>query len=702
MTTEQSFGDSGGNRGNKLPRLLHDLLHALLFQASEGISRREYLLQAIKNLSEASQCDAVVIRLEEKGKTFRCAARREPTGGLTLECPEDAIPAFCEGDLPESLLQAVLRRRVAAAAPNFTRGGSFWTGDSARPVLLREEAETGAGGRKLVIGGKYPSLALIPIPVDETTAGILKLASSRRDFFAKEDIHFYESVAEAVGVAIAYQEASWALGERVKELSCLYGVAKALQREDCTVPELLQGCAEILPQAWQFSDIASARITLDDHSYATPNFVSSPFRISAPLIIGGKIRGSIDVSYREARPEADEGPFLRDERNLIDGVAETLGLALSRKEADWALRERVKELTCLYGIARIAQRADLKLFEALSQITHILPPAWQYPNLAFARLTFDGRTYQTEGFKATPFLQESAILVRGVRRGTVQVAYSEERSVADEGPFLKEERNLIDEIANRVGAIIEAREAEQEKEALQAQLRHADRLATIGLLSAGTAHELNEPLGSILGFAQLAKKAPKLQKQTALDLDKIIGSALHAREVVRKLMIFARQMPIRKERVDLNRLVNEGLFIIESRCLKEGIKLHRDLASGLPEITADPSQLHQVLVNLAVNGIQAMKAGGTLTIRTSMGSGTVSLILEDTGEGMKEDVQKQIFLPFFTTKEIGQGTGLGLSVVHGIVSSHGGKILVSSEPGRGSRFEVRLPLEEAGAGEGGG
>jgi len=142
-------------------------------------------------------------------------------------------------------------------------------------------------------------------------------------------------------------------------------------------------------------------------------------------------------------------------------------------------------------------------------------------------------------------------------------------------------------------------------------------------------------------------------------------------------------------------VVEEGLCLLESRCLKQGISVERRLEAELPEIAADASQLNQVLVNLVVNAIQAMPAGGKLTIATRRSRGCVVLSVEDTGVGMDAEVQSRRFTPFFTTKDVNEGTGLGLPVVHGIVSSHEGTIAVQSAPGRGTRFEISLPVTQA-------
>ncbi len=386
--------------------------------------------------------------------------------------------------------------------------------------------------------------------------------------------------------------------------------------------------------------------------------------------------------------------FTAKEIELYEGVAQTLGVAVADRRAQAALRERIKELTCFYSIAQVARQPDISIDEILQSVVDLLPPAFQYPETSQARIILDGKEYKTSGFKKSKWTLK-AIIVVGVReRGTVEVIYTEKKPEIKEAIFLKEEKDLLDTVARQVALIIERRQTGEEKKRLQEQLRHADRLATIGQLAAGVAHELNEPLGNVLGFAQLIKKDSDTSSQTVQDVERIIRASLHAREVVKKLLIFARQVPTRKVGTDLNRVVEDGLYFLESRCSKQGIKLTRRLSPELPEIVADPSQLNQVLVNLVVNSLQAMPKGGRLKIETKASEGGVSLIVEDSGVGMSEDVLKQIFIPFFTTKDVGHGTGLGLPVVHGIVTSHGGKIDVESEVGKGTRFTIRLPYND--------
>jgi len=383
--------------------------------------------------------------------------------------------------------------------------------------------------------------------------------------------------------------------------------------------------------------------------------------------------------------------FSDEEISYYEEFAQTLGLVIINQRAQTALRERVKELTCLYGISQSVDRHGTSLDHIIADTVNLLPPAWQYPQITQAKIIFDDNIYTSPWLKKGLYSQKANIVVKGKKRGEVEVTYTKKKYTLDEGPFLKEERHLINKVAKELSLIIEQKQFELERKKLEEQLRHADRLATVGQLTAGVAHELNEPLGNILGFAQLVKKTPGLPKQTVADIENIITTSFYIREIIKKLMLFTRQTPSKKVSVDINHIVNDSLYFLESRCLKEGIDVVRELSPDIPEINADPSQLNQIIVNLVVNAVQAMQNGGTLTIQTYANRDHVSLVVTDTGIGMSQNLIKKIFMPFFSTKDVGEGTGLGLAVVHGIVTSHSGTIKVDSKTGMGSRFEIRLP-----------
>lgn len=379
-------------------------------------------------------------------------------------------------------------------------------------------------------------------------------------------------------------------------------------------------------------------------------------------------------------------------------VAKILGIALAQRRVQLALRERIKEMTCLYGIAKAAGRAGASIRELVAESAELLRRACLYESMAATRIEVDEYGYSTEGFRETPYMLTSDIVIEGRKRGTISLVYIEETPELDEGPFLAEERKLIDAVAGELALVVDARRVQEERKVLREQLRHADRLATIGQLAAGIAHELNEPLTSILGRAQLTLRNTVLPEEARRDSEKIATAALRARDIISKLRLFARHAPPEMKRVDLNAIVRDGLDLVESRCAKAGIALIKELEPDLPPTVADPGQLYQVLINLAVNAMQATPDGGRITVRTKRWEDAVGFSVQDTGIGMSEETMRHIFTPFFTTKELDEGTGLGLAVVHGIVTSHGGSVTVESEEGEGSCFVVKLPLEAAAEG----
>lgn len=352
-----------------------------------------------------------------------------------------------------------------------------------------------------------------------------------------------------------------------------------------------------------------------------------------------------------------------------------------------------KELSCLHAMNRIVSDMDSPLPDILREILGIIPPSFRHPEATGVRLVLDGETILSGKYLADAACRlEEEVFVQRVKRGRLSVSL--EGCGSGGKAFLPTEAELLGALAKHVGWIISKREALATRRNLEHQLQHADRLAKIGQFAAGVAHELNEPLANILGFAQLAAQTPGLPAQVARDLDSIVKSALHSREVIKKLMIFGRKVPLQKSLVDLNQVVRDTLYFIEMSASRGQVEVRTELAEGLPPILADPQHLKQVMVNLVVNAIHAMPSGGVLTIQTQSFKDDVYLSVADSGVGMSPEVRRQIFNPFFTTKDVDQGTGLGLAVVHGIVSAHGGIIEVESAPGRGSRFEITFPCGE--------
>ncbi len=411
------------------------------------------------------------------------------------------------------------------------------------------------------------------------------------------------------------------------------------------------------------------------------------------MIPAGRATGGVVVlSFAHGRTVDAEDAS----REFLGRLASVIGRSLSHNLSRFELRERVKELTCMYNIANLAVTSNQSIDQFLQQAAELLPPAYLYPEVASARIVLDGKAHETEGFAESRRSQRADVLVGGFKRGAVEVVYREPRPELDAGPFLAEERRLLDSVAREIAIIIERRQAEVEQARLQDQLRHADRLATIGKLAAGVAHELNEPLTGILGFAELLKELAGMPEPALSDLARIESAALHAREVVRKLLLFARQISPKQSRVAVNRLVQEVVAFFQARLSQQGIEVHTRLEGALPQILADESQIRQIVMNLTINAIHAMDSGGVLAIATRSCGGEIVLSVRDSGKGIPEEIKDKIFLPFFTTKDVDMGTGLGLAVVHGIVKSHHGRIKVFSSAGRGAEFKVYLPLMQNG------
>jgi len=235
---------------------------------------------------------------------------------------------------------------------------------------------------------------------------------------------------------------------------------------------------------------------------------------------------------------------------------------------------------------------------------------------------------------------------------------------------------------------------EQLKRRTQQMLMKSDRLATIGQLAAGVAHEINNPLGGILVYSHLLLEDPAIQGTARENLGKIVNETTRCKKIVKGLLDFARQSKPEKKPVDVNEILASSLGLVEKQALFQDIKVTRNLDDGLPGLEADLAQLQQVFLNVIINAAEAMNGRGSLTVGTRFsGDGKhVEIEFTDTGCGISGENMRRLFEPFFTTKDGGRGTGLGLAISYGIIGGHNGTIDVKSEVGKGTTFIVRLPI----------
>lgn len=233
--------------------------------------------------------------------------------------------------------------------------------------------------------------------------------------------------------------------------------------------------------------------------------------------------------------------------------------------------------------------------------------------------------------------------------------------------------------------------------ALQTRMAQGEKMAAVGQLAGGVAHEINNPIGIILGFAQsMARRIQAGDHPFALPVKSIEREALRCRDLVQNLLAFSRSSsPEQREEVDVNACVERALALALPQARLSDIKVLRELAPAAPRMVANRSQIEQVVINLCGNSIDAMPGGGCLTVRTGQyardGTLVTTLAVSDTGTGIPKELQSRVFEPFFTTKEPGKGTGLGLALVYEIAKKHGGTVSLSSEAGKGSTFTIVLP-----------
>jgi len=233
--------------------------------------------------------------------------------------------------------------------------------------------------------------------------------------------------------------------------------------------------------------------------------------------------------------------------------------------------------------------------------------------------------------------------------------------------------------------------------AMQARVAQSERLASLGILAAGVAHEINNPLGAVMALTALTLEDLKEDDPNRENLQEVVRQSERCRDIVKGLLQFSRHSKVNPELADLNKILQDTLSLVTKQAQFLNITVAVNYDPQLPPVMADKSELEEVFMNILINAVQAMQERGTITITTrhSAADNSVEVLISDTGCGVPPDKIDKLFHPFFTTKESGQGTGLGLSIAYGIITSHHGSISVESEVGKGSTFKTRLPIASA-------
>ena len=361
-----------------------------------------------------------------------------------------------------------------------------------------------------------------------------------------------------------------------------------------------------------------------------------------------------------------------------------------RKKGEEELRERVKQLDCLYGISSIVEKDD-SLKAIYNGTVNILRDSWQYPEIARARIIIDNTAFVSDDFRESAYRQCSDIFVFGEQRGLIEVFYLEAKPDRDEGPFLLEERRLINAVAERLGRITERKKAEEELKQLKQDF------------ASMIVHDLRSPITSIKGFSQmmaLGKLGPLSDKQG--EAVSIINDAAGKQlalinDYLDLSKIESGQIHIDSEFIDIGLIVDSAIRLVKIQAELKNINLSSRIDESLLSLSGDSSKLEQVLINLLTNAVKFTPHNGSivLSVTTDQDGNNVQVSVSDTGVGITADELVTVFDKYRqarTGKKLEQkGTGLGLAISKLIIEAHGGKIWAESKEGKGSTFYFTIP-----------
>lgn len=355
---------------------------------------------------------------------------------------------------------------------------------------------------------------------------------------------------------------------------------------------------------------------------------------------------------------------------------------------DEKLKERVKELTCVYEISQIISKADSIKGEVLKKIITSTKKAWCFSKDAVVEINVLNYNLSTSPIPNQTITQVSTICISNVSSGFLKVHYpTTKQTYAD---FLEDEQRLLNTIALEIGNYIDKFQNLKKKALLRQALERMNRLSILGEMIAGIAHELNTPLANVLGFAELIKENNN-DPEISSDISIIINSVIYSREIVKKLMFFSLEMPQQLESTKLQPMVAFALSFLKQNFQKKHIKNEVFIKNESIVVKIDSVQITQVLFNLLLNAIYTSPNNSVIKINIDNDNHNTYIAIEDQGSGVPDNIKQKIFEPFFTTKPLKKGLGLGLSVVQGIIKNHDGEITIKDNFPQGTIFTIRLP-----------
>ena len=433
--------------------------------------------------------------------------------------------------------------------------------------------------------------------------------------------------------------------------------------------------------------------------------VAESFHDSMEQLFQAVVSGEEKVLTKEIEAYDVERRVLSMEMDLIRVEQETTTLVMvqlrditERKQLESRLQRYNEELEEKVQSRTLEiQRTKLYLENLLENANDVIYTLDHDQRFTYVNSKVETWGYQKEDLLGRPFLTLLSKRHRGRRlkeilnmqvkqeyEVEVMSGSGESRSVLVSVSPLRNDEEAV------VGTLGIARDITDRK-SMEQHIRNTERLASVGKLAAGVAHEINNPLGGLLNCLYNIRKGTLVPERQEEYLMYMEDGLRRAQKIVRQLLDFSQQREPEFTMSDINALMERVLVLTSHAIVEKGLQLEQDFSDDLPSLYVDPHMIEQVITNLLLNAIQATQAGGTITLRTKLVGGMCEVEVADTGSGIAADVRPHIFDPFFTTKRTGEGTGLGLSVSLGIVERHGGQLLVESEEGHGTVFTVKLP-----------
>jgi len=513
---------------------------------------------------------------------------------------------------------------------------------------------------------------------------VLLNATTRRD--AKGNVSGVVGVGQDITERKRAEEAlakrTHDLGERVKELNCLYGISELVEKPDIASEEIIQGTVNLIPSAWQYPEITCARVILEGEEFRTEDFRETTWKQASDIVVHGQRIGAVEVYYLEERPESDEGPFLEQERALISAIAARLGETIERKQAEDALRESQERLARFMNAATDSFAlwdSELNLIEANEAALQMLRLGKEdaigqnlldmAPNV---KETGRYDQYMEVIKTGEPFSVDD--LVPHPRFGDMHLALHAFK--AGDGLGI---------VATDITA---RKQVEQMKD---------DFISTVS-------HELRTPLASIMGFTELilSGQPGELTPTQREFLDISYQSSQRLLHLVEDLLAVSRieagRLQLSFELLRMERLVASIMEAIKPLAGNKGIALSAEAPAQLPSLEGDRNRLEQVMNNLLSNALKFTPEGGRVAISLAGEDDHIKVGVADTGVGIPPDELARLFQKFSRASNAAaravEGTGLGLYISRAIVERHGGRIWAESEPGKGSTFWFTLPLRQ--------